>query len=147
MCPCRTSPILLRLRQVGLCWLADPEQRLQQFWPNQWAGGAIIHKYFKQVAIDYGIDKKTRLNTEFLSAEWRETTNRWHYSAKDLKTGNVFRGSCKILVAAIGALTLPKVVSIPGKDEFEGKIMHTGAWVEGTDLTGLNVVVLGNGCS
>ena len=45
----------------------------------------------------------------------------------------------------LGLLSATNVPDFPGMDDFEGRLVHTGAWPEDLDLTGKRVGVIGNG--
>lgn len=55
----------------------------------------------------------------------------------------------KIVLSAAGAFTEPNAwpASIPGQEQFEGRIFHAGRWKNDVDLEEKDVVVIGTGCS
>lgn len=55
----------------------------------------------------------------------------------------------KIVASCVGGFVEPKAfpTDIPGRDSFEGEIIHTARWRPDVDLTGKDVVVIGTGCS
>lgn len=55
----------------------------------------------------------------------------------------------KIVASAVGGLVEPNPWPdhIPGKESFEGDIIHTARWNPGVKLEGKDVVVIGTGCS
>ena len=52
---------------------------------------------------------------------------------------------CRFLVNGLGLLSATNVPDFPGMNDFEGRVVHTGAWPEDLDLTGKRVGVIGNG--
>src|SRR5690606_13477383 len=50
-------------------------------------------------------------------------------------------------ISAVGQLNRPKLPDIAGIDSFEGIAMHSAQWVDGTELTGKRVAVIGAGAS
>ena len=52
---------------------------------------------------------------------------------------------CRFLVNGLGLLSATNVPDFPGMNDFEGRLVHTGAWPEDLDLTGKRVGVIGNG--
>lgn len=70
----------------------------------------------------------------------------WHLRVKDLMTSQTRTRTCNILFACLGGLTVPQD---PPFDPaaFTGEIFHTAQWPQGYDLTGKDVVVVGNGAS
>lgn len=55
----------------------------------------------------------------------------------------------KIILSAAGALVSPNPwpASVPGQENFQGKIFHAGRWKHDVDLEGKDIVVIGTGCS
>ncbi len=51
------------------------------------------------------------------------------------------------LISAVGQLNRPRLPDIEGRDDFAGLAMHTAQWVDGTDLAGRRVAVIGTGAS
>ncbi len=88
-----------------------------------------------------------RLRTEWTGARWCEKSQKWRVFLTDLATGTPFVHEAKILISAVGGYVNPKMPSLPGLEDFQGPVAHTAAWLEGLDLTGKNVIVVGNGCS
>ena len=77
-------------------------------------------------------------------ARFSRTDGLWHLKVKDLKTGQTRPRTCNILFACLGGLTVPQD---PPFDPaaFTGEIFHTAQWPKEYDLTGKDVVVVGNG--
>jgi hypothetical protein len=79
--------------------------------------GASIRDYTERIASRYHVlESNTIFQSEVTSAAWNAMTNRWEVYIRDL-TGKVSKEpvmyTCKILVSAVGNLTLP--VSITNK--------------------------------
>ena len=55
----------------------------------------------------------------------------------------------KIAISCVGGLVEPKgwPEDIPGRETFEGDLLHTARWKPDIDLTDKNVVLVGTGCS
>ncbi|CAJ1583396.1 NAD(P)/FAD-dependent oxidoreductase [[Mycobacterium] wendilense] len=62
------------------------------------------------------------------------TTNRGTYLAR-------------FFVIAAGPLHEPMIPDLPGRDTFKGKVFHSSHWPTDLDLTGRQVVAIGNGAS
>ncbi|KAJ6110225.1 monooxygenase [Penicillium sp. IBT 16267x] len=54
---------------------------------------------------------------------------------------------CKILVSAVGILSIPNECDIDGASSFKGPLFHTAQWDHSFDWKDKNLVVTGNGCS
>ncbi|MFD1815030.1 flavin-containing monooxygenase [Rhodococcus gannanensis] len=79
---------------------------------------------------------------EVVRGDWDEDAARWRVTTAD---GRTFEA--RILVAATGALNLPKRPRIPGADTFAGPALHTADWDDSVDLDGRRVAVVGTGAS
>jgi len=53
----------------------------------------------------------------------------------------------RILVSAVGALSSPKGMVLPGLDTFSGKYWHSAKWHTTFHWKGKAIAVIGNGCS
>ncbi|KAL3607509.1 hypothetical protein FPOAC2_02494 [Fusarium poae] len=116
-------------------------------WSQKYASQPEIEAYFKGVANKYDIGRHVRLNSVVESASWDEHTGIWEVSIRDRETSEVNTRRTKVLVSAVGALSIPKECDIPGASDFEGRLFHTAKWDHSFDWHSKDVVVIGNGCS
>ncbi|KAL6352453.1 hypothetical protein LRP88_14220 [Fusarium phalaenopsidis] len=116
-------------------------------WSQAYAMQPEIHSYFKGVAAQYEIEKHVRFNSTVQSARWEESSGTWDVICLDAKTGKRTTRRSKVLVSAVGALSIPKPCTIPGASYFTGRIFHTAQWDHSFDWKGKEVVMIGNGCS
>lgn len=84
-------------------------------------------------------------HTEWVGASWQDSSKTWLVQLKDLHTGQEFTRECRILISAVGALSVPNKSSIPGTERFRGDIVHTANWDQTVSLRDKRVVVIGNG--
>jgi len=66
---------------------------------------------------------------------------------KSLETDESFEYECKVVVMCVGNLGDPAPNNIPGAENFQGTIMHTGKWDTNVDITDKRLAVVGNGPS
>ncbi|GKU04504.1 4-hydroxyacetophenone monooxygenase protein [Fusarium langsethiae] len=116
-------------------------------WSQEYALQPEIEAYFKDVANKYGIERHVRLNSIVESARWDELTGVWEVAIRDIETSKVSSRRSKVLVSAVGALSIPKECDIPGASDFQGRLFHTAKWDHSFDWEDKDVVVIGNGCS
>lgn len=102
-----------------------------------------IQTYFNDVAKKYDIERHVRFNSAVESARWDETTGTWKTTIRDVKTSEVTTVRSKIVISAVGALSIPKECDIPGTSEFEGRIFHTAKWDHSFDWKDKDVVIVG----
>jgi cation diffusion facilitator CzcD-associated flavoprotein CzcO len=122
-----------------------------------------------QVCKKYDIIGNIQLNTEITAAKWLDNEKLWELSVDDLVPGTgdlgyedrlnmimsegkesvVIRSrvlKCKVLVSAVGGLVEPQRFpsGIPGKEEFQGPIIHSARWKHDVDFNNKRVVVIGS---
>lgn len=120
-----------------------PNPDFNNFFPEQ----PEILAYIKATAAKFGVDKRTKLNTNWDGAVWQESTKTWTVRLSDTQTGETFTQECRVLISAKGALVNPNPCTIPGVESFAGPVVHTARWTPDLNLEGKDVVVIGNGCS
>ncbi|GAP89411.1 putative flavin monooxygenase FMO [Rosellinia necatrix] len=116
-------------------------------WSRKYPLQPEIIEYIQNVAARYDIEKHTRFQSVVTSADWEESSGTWLVSIKDLKTLEIYERRCKILISAVGILSIPNKCDIPGVASFKGRMFHTSEWDHSFDWKDKEVVVIGNGCS
>lgn len=81
------------------------------------------------------------------TARWNEPEQLWEVTVKNEQTKQTRLWRCRVLVSAVGSLSVPKKCETPGAESFKGPIFHSAQWDHTFDWTDKDVVVLGNGCS
>jgi len=124
------------------CYSFAPNNRWTEFFARQHE----LQAYFDRCMHRFGVAEHVRFGTEVTGARWQEETSRW---AVDLRRsdGAEDRVEANVVISAVGQLNRPFVPDFPGRDRFEGASMHSAQWVEGTDLAGKRVAVVGSGAS
>ncbi len=77
---------------------------------------------------------------------WQEETARWSVRLRRAG-GELEEIEANVVISAVGQLNRPKLPDIPGRERFTGVAMHSAEWVEGTELAGRRVAVVGTGAS
>lgn len=110
-------------------------------WSRKFPAQAELLRYTEHIARHYGLIERIRLGTALLAADydaargcWRLTTSGGQLTARDL-------------VIATGALSRPAMPSVPGLENFRGKVFHSAHWDHDYDLRGKRVAVIGTGAS
>lgn len=101
-----------------------------------------ILEYMRDVAHDFGVDRRIVPDCEVTSCAWDEGSSRWTVQAAD---GRTFEGDAVVL--ATGQLHRLAYPRIEGRDEFAGHSFHSAEWDSGYDLRGKRVAVIGTGAS
>jgi cation diffusion facilitator CzcD-associated flavoprotein CzcO len=133
--------------------------------------GQEVRKYLLSACEHFRILDKIQLNTEITSLRWLEDEAQWELTVSHLVAGvgdmptaerkaaiessglqsvvlevEVIRA--KVVVSAVGGLVEPKgIPNIPGRDSFQGRILHTARWDDTVEIEGKDIVVVGTGAT
>lgn len=121
------------------------DQELEQSWDWQelMAAQPEILSYANHVADRYDLRQDIQFNTTVVSAEYQEAGDCWRVTTA---SGEAL--SSRFLVMATGCLSVPNWPDIPGRDDYKGRVIHTGLWPhEPVDFSGLKVGIIGTGSS
>ena len=124
------------------CYSFAPRDDWSEFFARQ----PELQSYFETCAHEFDIYRNIRFETEVVSAEWDEGRVMWGVSIRN-PDGSIEVITADALISAVGQLNRPKLPEIDGRESFAGASMHSAAWVEGTDLAGKRVAVIGTGAS
>lgn len=84
-----------------------------------------IQAYFRGVAEQYRVVERVRFHSIVQQAEWDDHDKVWKVTVLDLN-GKIRRvRRSKILVSAVGALSVPKECEMPGREDFKGRMFHS----------------------
>ncbi|NKB99101.1 MAG: NAD(P)-binding protein [Pseudomonadales bacterium] len=121
----------------------DDELEQSWDWQELMAAQPEILGYANHVADRYDLREDIRFNTAVVSAEYQEDGSFWKVVAA---SGEEF--ASRFLVMATGCLSVPNWPDIPGRDDYQGRVIHTGLWPhEPVDFSGLKVGIVGTGSS
>ncbi len=124
------------------CYSFAPNHEWTEFFARQ----PELQRYFDRCVHDYGIGERIRFETEVTRAQWDDDSARWSVELRH-RNGTADTIEANAVISAVGQLNRPKLPDIPGRESFTGTAMHSARWVEGTDLTGMRVAVIGTGAS
>ena len=118
------------------------DDALQQEWEwrEKYPAQRDILAYLSHVADRFDLRKDIELETTVAAATWDEGASRWTVRTED---GRQY--VAQFLVMAVGCLSVPKEVDLPGLEHFGGQVLRTWNWPEDADLTGCDVCVVGTG--
>ena len=112
-------------------------------WTERYASQPEILRYIEHVAERFDLKRDIRFNTRVKSATWDAAAGRWRVVAED-----GFALDARFCIMATGCLSNSRIPELPGLDDFEGPVFHTGDWPhEPQDFTGKRVAVIGTGSS
>ncbi|MEV7967347.1 NAD(P)/FAD-dependent oxidoreductase [Sphaerisporangium sp. NPDC088356] len=111
-------------------------------WTRLFAPRQEIWDYMRACVEKYDLAPHFRFGKEVSGLEYLDETNRWRVSTGD---GATF--TTNAVVSGIGALHVPSLPEIPGRETFAGPSFHSASWDHSCDLTGKRVAVIGTGAS
>jgi cation diffusion facilitator CzcD-associated flavoprotein CzcO len=113
------------------------------------AEGPAILEYVKDTAREYGIDRHIRFGHRVLRAEWSSPEQRWTVEAQRADTGETVHLTAGFLFACTGYYRYDEgyTPELPGRERFEGTIVHPQHWPEDLDYAGKRVVIIGSGAT
>ncbi|KAI2467497.1 cyclohexanone monooxygenase [Annulohypoxylon bovei var. microspora] len=120
-------------------WAPNPE------WKKYYSGSEELCQYFKGVAERFNIMQYVKLRHRIVGASWNEEVSKWHVKVQN--GDNVFEDDAEFLLNAGGVLNDWKWPSIPGLENFQGKLMHSAKWDDSYDLRDKNIAIIGGGSS
>jgi cation diffusion facilitator CzcD-associated flavoprotein CzcO len=117
--------------------------------PKAIADGPSILAYLEETAREYGVDRKIRYGKRVVRAEFSSADARWAVDVRDEASGEVRVIRCKFLFVCTGYYRYEAghTPEFPGRDRFEGRVVHPQHWTDDIDYTGKKVVVIGSGAT
>jgi len=115
-------------------------------WTEFFARQPELQRYFERCMVDFGVTGHIRFGTEVTAARWDDDTATWAVEVRGAD-GVTDTLPARALISAVGQLNRPRLPDIEGRETFAGVAMHSAAWIDGTDLTGKRVAVIGTGAS
>src|SRR5215213_7187981 len=119
------------------------ELQQEWYWPERFAAQPDILRYINHVADRLDLRRDILTETRVTSAVFDKKADLW-----TVKTANGGVFQAQFCIMATGNLSLPRVPTFPGLENFKGSWYHSGLWPEeGVDFTGRRVGVIGTGSS
>lgn len=107
-----------------------------------------LEEYILALVKKHDLNKHAKLETAVNVARYDDNAGEWILLAVNIKTGQSYQHTAKVLLLCTGGLVYPNMVEIPGlKEKFKGAYMHSALFDHSVNFQNKNVVVLGNGCS
>ncbi|KIX98316.1 uncharacterized protein Z520_05617 [Fonsecaea multimorphosa CBS 102226] len=119
-------------------------------WSSFYAAGPEIHRYLKNVARRYDVERYVKLRHLFLGAQWQASDGKWEVEIEELEKGRKFTDRADILIKATGILNRWEWPDIPGLRNFKGTLLHSAdrkSWETRLDPKGKRIAVIGGGSS
>jgi len=162
-CPKRTYVILENRERIGGTWdlfrypgiRSDSDMYTLGYAFRPWTGekaiadGDSIREYVQATASERGIDQHVRFKHKVVSASWSSETSRWTVSALQGADQQPVAFTCSFLFMCSGYYRYEEgyTPEFPGRDRFQGQVIHPQHWPEDLDYKGKRVVVIGSGAT
>ena len=162
-CPDKTFAILEARDAIGGTWdlfrypgiRSDSDMFTLGFpfrpWPEpkSIADGPAILSYIKDTAREYDVDSKIRFHHRVLRASWSSSDALWTVDVERTDTGATVQFTCNFLFMCAGYYRYDEgyTPEFPGRDRFQGPIIHPQHWPEDLDYAGKRVVIIGSGAT
>jgi cyclohexanone monooxygenase len=125
------------------CYSFSKELEDDWDWSERYPGQPELLRYLNHVADRFDLRRDIRLETRVTSARYDEAGAGWTVgfdSGESVET--------RFFILAGGAISMPNLPAIDGRESFVGAIYHTGTWPhEPVDFAGKRVAVIGTGSS
>ena len=120
----------------------DEDLQQEWSWGEKYSAQPEILDYLNHVADRFDLRKDILFNTEVISCDFDEDNLVW----KTVTNAEVYES--RFCIMATGCLSVPNKPNLPGLEDFEGELLHTGSWpVEPVDFTDKKVAIVGTGSS
>ncbi|AUX39852.1 FAD-containing monooxygenase EthA [Sorangium cellulosum] len=113
------------------------------------ADGPSIREYVRDTAREHGIDRQIRFRQRVRSASWSSEDARWTVEVDVGERGERARYTCSFLYVCSGYYRYESghTPIFPGREDFQGLLVHPQVWPEDLDYRGKRVVVIGSGAT
>ena len=115
-------------------------------WKHYFAPRNELKDYVNHVVEEYDLRRFATFNTTVTDASWNEETSTWQLRTEDAQ-GNEENIESRVVFAASGLFSTPRLPDIKGIESFRGEMFHTTDWNHDYDYTGKRVALIGTGCT
>ena len=113
-------------------------------WTRTHADWRELLGYLEGVAEKWDLPRRTRFNEAVEDVSWSDDEHTYTVTT----SSGIDHGAFTAVISAVGFLNIPVVPPFAREDhDFEGAICHTSRWIDGLDMTGKSVAVVGTGSS
>ena len=163
MCPSRTYAILEGRADIGGTWdlfrypgvRSDSDMHTLGFRFKPWteakaiADGPDILRYLHDTMNEFDIARHIRFGHLVKTAQWSSETSQWTVHVERVGTGDVVTFTCGFLFMCSGYYSYREgfTPEFPGRERFQGQIIHPQKWTSDVSYSGKRVVVVGSGAT
>lgn len=160
-CPDRSFVILEGRQDIGGTWdlfrypgvRSDSDMHTLGFGFKPWteakaiADGPSILRYLHETVDELGLRERIRFEHLATRAEWSSEEARWTVQVRHRDEDLTF--TCGFLIMCAGYYSYREgyTPELPGRERFQGTVVHPQSWPEDLDYAGKRVVVVGSGAT
>lgn len=111
-------------------------------WTRVYPQQPEIQAYAEEITDRFQLRPNLRLNEAAEKAVWDEGTKKWTVTTAK---GDTLEADA--VIGALGQLNRPFWPDIPGKDSFNGPVMHSAEWDHSVELEGKRIGIVGSAAS
>ncbi|WP_052589955.1 flavin-containing monooxygenase [Luteipulveratus mongoliensis] len=111
------------------------------------ADGADILQYVKDTAAKHGIDQRIRFGTKVAHGSWSSEDATWTLDLETAEGAGQVTSSFVYFASGYYNYAEGYTPEFPGRESFQGELIHPQFWPEGLDVAGKKVVVIGSGAT
>ncbi len=113
-------------------------------WTRTHADWRELLGYLEGVAEKWDLPRRIQFNEAVQDVSWSDNQHTYTVTTNS----GIDHGAFTAVISAVGFLNIPVLPPFAREDhDFEGAICHTSRWIDGLDMTGKSVAVLGTGSS
>lgn len=113
-------------------------------WTRTHAGWRELQGYLNHVANKWDLPRRIRFNEKVEDITWSDTDHAYTVSTES----GADHGRFTAVISAVGFLNIPLLPPFARESsDFAGAICHTSRWIDGLDMTGKKIGVVGTGSS
>ncbi|KAI1416387.1 FAD/NAD(P)-binding domain-containing protein [Hypoxylon sp. FL1857] len=118
-------------------------------WPhsNPIVEGPLIVKYLKECMLQYGIDRYVRFKHKVISMNWSSKEQQWTLFIQHDGLVKEYKSRFVVLGTGYYDYETPRQTTIPGIENFKGKVIHPQFWPEEYDYSGQKMAIIGSGAT
>jgi 4-hydroxyacetophenone monooxygenase len=124
------------------CYSFEPIDHWSEYYCQQ----PELRAYFEGVVEKYGLAPHCRFGTRVTALYWDEASARWKVTVQ-AGDGAEETLEARFVISAVGALNLPHLPEIAGRETFAGPSFHSARWPADLDLRGKRFALIGAGAS
>ncbi len=113
------------------------------------ADGPAIREYIEETSRENDIDRHIRYRHRVTGVSWSSEDSSWTVTATRTDSGDSVQFQCNFLMMCAGYYSYRQghTPDFPGRESFQGAVVHPQFWPEDLDYSGKKVVVIGSGAT